>query len=57
MQVLDKGEMREYGEPYELMCNADSLLLQLVDKTGLVESERLKQIAVAPYLIPISEPL
>ena len=49
--------MREYGEPYELMCNADSLLLQLVDKTGLVESERLKQIAVAPYLIPISEPL
>ena len=37
--------MCEYGRPHELLCNTDSMLLKLVDKTGLTESERLKKIA------------
>ena len=43
--MLDNGELCEYGEPHDLLRNDDSMLLKLVDKTGLAESQRLKKIA------------
>ena len=43
--MLDNGELCEYGEPHDLFRNDDSILLKLVDKTGLAESQRLKNIA------------
>ena len=55
MQVLDKGEVCEYGVPYELMCNPDSMLLKLVESTGPTSADELKSIAVAPYLIPVTQ--
>ena len=41
--------MCEYGAPYELMCNPESVLLQLVDSTGPLAAENLKNIAVVAH--------
>ena len=49
VQVLDKGEVCEYGVPHELMCNPESVLLQLVDSTGPIAAENLKNIAAAAH--------
>ena len=43
--MLDSGELCEYGEPHDLMCDDDSMLLKLVNKTGFAQSQRLKKIA------------
>ena len=49
VQVLDKGKVCEYGVPYELMDNPKSLLLKLVESTGPLAAEKLKNIAAAAY--------
>ncbi len=46
LQVLRNGELLEYGEPYDLLCNPDSYLLRLVDQTGPTSAEKLKMIAL-----------
>ena len=49
IQVLDNGKVCEYGVPYELMGNPKSLLLKLVESTGPLAAEKLKNIAAAAY--------
>ena len=44
-QVLRAGELCEYGEPYELLCNSNSYLLRLVERTGAVAAQRLMNMA------------
>ena len=41
--------MCEYGAPYELMCDPESVLLQLVESTGPLAAENLKNIAAAAH--------
>ena len=54
-KVLDKGVIVEYDVPYELLCNDDSHLLKLVEHTGPASADKLRKIAVYPYLIPVTE--
>ena len=48
-QVLRAGELCEYGEPYELLCNPNSYLLRLVEHTGAVAAQKLKNMARSAY--------
>ena len=50
MQVLRGGEMHEYGEPHQLLCNPNSYLLRLVEHTGPVAAERLKNMAQTAHM-------
>ena len=45
VQVLRTGELREYGEPYKLLSDPNSYLLRLVDHTGPVAAQNLKNMA------------
>ena len=49
-QVLRAGEMCEYGEPHQLLCDPNSYLLRLVEHTGPVAAERLKDIAQTAHM-------
>jgi ATP-binding cassette subfamily C (CFTR/MRP) protein 4 len=46
IMVLRFGELIEFGEPHELMSNAESYLLRLVDHTGPIASAKLKEMAL-----------
>ena len=48
-QVLRAGVLCEYGEPYELLCNPNSYLLRLVEHTGAVAAQKLKNMARSAY--------
>ena len=49
-QVLQAGEMREYGEPHQLLCDQNSYLSMLVEHTGPVAAERLKNMAKTAHI-------
>ena len=49
-QVLQAGEMREYGEPHQLLCDPNSYLLRLVEHTGPVAAEKLKNMAQTAHM-------
>ena len=49
VQVLRAGELCEYGEPYQLMSQPKSYLLRLVDHTGPVAAQKLKNMAYTAH--------
>ena len=49
VQVLRAGVLCEYGQPYELLSNAESRLLQLVEHTGPIAAQKLKNMAYTAY--------
>ena len=49
-QILQAGEMREYGEPYQLLCDPNSYLLRLVEHTGPVAAGKLKDMAQTAHM-------
>jgi hypothetical protein len=52
--VLSFGELCEFGEPYKLICQSDSYLRYLVDKTGPQTAVKLKEMALRAYNDAIS---
>ena len=44
--MLSSGEVIEFDTPYNLLKKCDSHFYSMVKKTGPVESEKLKEIAV-----------
>lgn len=47
--VMDAGEARELGHPYELLQRPDGYLRQLVDHTGAATAYALQQAAEQSY--------
>jgi len=47
--VMDAGEVRELGHPYELLQRTGGYLRQLVDNTGAATSFALQQAAEQSY--------
>ena len=45
VQVLRSGQLIEYGDPYELLCEPNSYLRRLVEHTGPVASQKLTSMA------------
>ena len=45
VQVLRSGQLIEYGDPYELLCEPNSYLRRLVEHTGPVASQKLTTMA------------
>ena len=48
---MEKGRLVEFGEPYELLQNADSLLYSYVQQTGEDNSQVLLAMAEAAHII------
>ena len=42
--------MYEYGDPHQLLCDPNSYLLRLVDHTGPVAAERLKNMVQTAHM-------
>lgn len=49
MLVMDAGEARELGHPYELLQRSGGYLRQLVDNTGAATAFALQQAAEQSY--------
>ena len=49
VQVLRAGVLCEYGQPYKLLSDQHSRLLHLVEHTGAVASQKLKNMAYTAY--------
>ena len=47
--VLSDGEVVEFGQPYELLCDKSGVLTELAEQTGEASKDRLFQIAKASY--------
>ena len=48
--MLRAGELCEYGEPYQLLSDPNSYLLRLVDHTGAVAAQKLKNMAYTAHI-------
>ena len=46
MQVLSSGKVIEFDTPFNLLQKHNSVFHSMVQKTGVIESERLKKIAM-----------
>ena len=46
---MRNGKLIEYGEPHELLCDSESYLLKLVEQTGQVAAEKLKNMSLNVY--------
>ena len=49
VQVLRSGQLIEYGDPYELLCEPNSYLRRLVEHTGPVASQKLTSMACSAH--------
>ena len=49
MQMIKAGKICEYGNPYQLLSNQESLFLQLVERAGPVAAQKLKSLAYTAY--------
>ena len=47
--VLSDGEVVEFGQPYELLCDKTGVLTELAEQTGEASKDRLFEIARASY--------
>ena len=45
MQVMSNGQVKEFASPYQLLQNPQSLLYQMVEKTGPEASQKLHEMA------------
>ena len=45
VQVLRSGQLCEYGDPHELLCDPDSYLRRLVEHTGPLAAQKLINMA------------
>lgn len=50
LQVLNKGQVREFGSPYALLQDPQSQLKRMVDQTGPSASRKLHQMAQEAHL-------
>ena len=50
IQVMNKGQLKEFDSPYNLLQNPQSLLHDMVKKTGPSASRQLQQMALAAHL-------
>ena len=47
--VLSDGEVVEFGQPHELLCDKTGVLTELAEQTGEASKDRLFEIARASY--------
>ena len=47
--VLSDGQVVEFGQPYELLCDKTGVLAELADQTGAASKDRLVEIARNNY--------
>ena len=45
VQVLRSGQLCEYGDPHELLCDPESYLRRLVEHTGPLSAQKLINMA------------
>ena len=50
IQVMSKGQLKEFDSPYNLLQNPQSLLHDMVKKTGPSASRQLQKMALAAHL-------
>ena len=53
--VLSDGQVVEFGQPYELLCDKAGVLTELADQTGAASKDRLFEIARASYFDSINK--
>lgn len=47
---MSQGQLREFGTPYDLLHDHNSLLHNMVEKTGPAASRKLWQMAIDVHL-------
>merc|ERR1712123_4370 len=53
--VLSDGQVVEFGQPYELLCDKTGVLAELADQTGAASKDRLVEIARNNYFQKINK--
>lgn len=48
---MSKGQLKEYDSPYHLLQNSQSLLYNMVKKTGPNAAKKLQQMALDAHLV------
>ena len=48
---MSDGQVVEFGQPYELLCDKAGVLTELAEQTGAASKDRLLEIARAAYFM------
>ena len=51
LQVMSRGQVKEFDTPFHLLQNSNSQLYKMVEKTGPTASQKLHQMALDARLL------